>query len=183
MVGGGSIILGSLVAVRARRIAIPIRHCQQRQPRSCAVIPCICVPASPAEVNEVTRAMEFASQERLGMEAAAAALADVARELVGTLDPAQVINRIVSAVAGVFGVSQAALYQTDTAANDLVCAAAVGGAGLEKWVGRRVAKGEGTAGRAFVDGRVVSCSDLTSGPGIILPSGLPTGSTSTGAMP
>jgi signal transduction histidine kinase/CheY-like chemotaxis protein len=171
MVGAGSIILGSLVAVRgARRIAIPISALSTAAAAFVRGDPVHLRPCVIAEVNEVTRAMEFASQERLGMEAAAAALADVARELAGTLDPAQVINRIVSAVAEVFGVSQAALYQTDTAANDLVCVAAVGGVGLEKWVGRRVAKGEGTAGRAFVDGRVVSCSDLTSGPGIILPS-------------
>jgi signal transduction histidine kinase/FixJ family two-component response regulator len=171
MVGGGSIILGSLVAVRgARRIAIPISALSTAAAAFVRGDPVHLRPCVIAEVNEVTRAMEFASQERLGMEAAAAALADVARELAGTLDPAQVMNQIVSAVAEVFGVSQAALYQTDTAANDLVCAAAVGGAGLEKWVGRRVAKGEGTAGRAFADGRVISCSDLTSRPGIILPS-------------
>jgi signal transduction histidine kinase/ActR/RegA family two-component response regulator len=101
-----------------------------------------------AEVNEVARAMEIAGHERQQRETAAAALAEVGRELVSTLDPAQVVNRIVSAVSEVFSVPRTVLYEVDGSTQELVCVAAAGDAGSEEWLGRRLVREDGVAGRA-----------------------------------
>jgi signal transduction histidine kinase/CheY-like chemotaxis protein len=126
-------------------------------------------PSALVEINEVTRAMEIASGERQQAELAAAALAEVGRQLTGTLDPAQVVNGIVSAASEVFRVRQSLLYKVEPATQDVVCMAAAGGADSQLWVGRRMARGEGVAGRVPAEDRIVSSPDVTSDPEINLP--------------
>jgi signal transduction histidine kinase len=147
LVGLGSASLGILLAASgARRIARPMATLAAT---AAAFVKGEAVQfrrSAIAEVNEVARAMEIAGHERQQRESAAAALAEVGRELVSTLDPAQVVNRIVSAVAEVFRVPRAVLYEVDGSNQELVCVAAAGDAGSEEWLGRRVTREDGVAG-------------------------------------
>jgi signal transduction histidine kinase/FixJ family two-component response regulator len=149
LVGVGSVSLGiTLAASGARRIARPMAALAAT---AAAFVKGETVEfrrSAIAEVNEVARAMEIAGHERQQRETAAAALAEVGRELVSTLDPAQVVNRIVCAVAEVFRVRRTVLYEVEGSAQELVCVAAAGDAGSEEWLGRRLAREDGVAGRA-----------------------------------
>jgi len=166
-----ALLLGGIwVAVRgARRISAPMASLATAARALVKDEPVELTRTSLTEVDEVARAMELASQERRQREAAAGALAAVGRELVGTLDPREVVSRILSAVTEVFRVRRTALYQVDGPAQYLVCVASAGDSKTEQWIGQRLAKGEATAGRALAEGRTISSADIISDPEIVLP--------------
>ncbi len=161
LVGGGSTLLGLLAAVvAARRIAGPITSLSAAAAALAEGKAIASARTAIAEVSDVIQAMEQAGQERRRQEAAGAALASVGRELTGTLDPVQVMNRIVSAVLEFFSARRAILYQVDDGADVLVCVATAGDGSAAGWLGQQMAKGAGASGRAFAEARVISSSDV-----------------------
>ena len=66
---------------------------------------------------------------------AARALAQLSRELAGTLDLAQSTERVVRTVARLFGVRHSLLFRLDPASGSLICVAAADGRSREKWIG------------------------------------------------
>ncbi|HKW95995.1 MAG TPA: GAF domain-containing protein [Methylomirabilota bacterium] len=170
LVGGGSTLLGVVLAVLgARRIAGPIASLSTAAEVLMRGGRIEASRSTIEEVNAVTRAMENASEERRRHEVAAEALATVGRDLTGTLDLTQVTNRAVSAVLGLFGVRRAVLYQVNDVEDCLICVAVAGAPAPEKWLGGRLEKGEGVAGRVLAEGRPVSSADIASDPMVILP--------------
>jgi PAS domain S-box-containing protein len=95
-------------------------------------------------------------------ERTARTLAQVGRELLGTLDLAQIGDRIVGAVLEVFEGRRAALYQLEPASRRLVCVAAAGPGEPGRWIGTHVPADHGVAGQAVAARRVVLG---TAGPG------------------
>lgn len=89
-------------------------------------------------------------------ERTARTLAQVGRELLGTLDLAQIGERIVGAVLEVFEGRRAVLYQLEPASGRLVCVAAAGPGDPGRWVGTHVPADHGIAGRAVAGRRVVT---------------------------
>ncbi len=80
---------------------------------------------------------------------AATALAEVGRELVGTLDPGRVTHLIVDAVMRLLRSRSAALYQVVPESAALRCLAVAGGGDARQWVGKVLPAG----GCASVRGR------------------------------
>src|SRR2546426_12386595 len=85
---------------------------------------------------------------------AARALAQLSRELAGTLDLAQSTERVVRTVARLFGVRHSLLFRLDPASGSLICVAA-DGRSREKWIGWTLPAGTGLAGLAVMGGRPV----------------------------
>jgi GAF domain-containing protein len=165
-----STFLGILAAIRgARRIAGPIASLSRGAAALMNGEPVELGRTSLAEVNEVAQAMEAASHERRHRDAAAAALAEVGRELVGTLDLTEIGKRIVSAVCEVFRVRRAVLYRVDPATEELSCLATAGQPDAAGWLGQRLAKGEGVSGQVLAQGKLLSSRDVLSDPGVVLP--------------
>jgi PAS domain S-box-containing protein len=104
---------------------------------------------------------------RLRAERTARALAQVGRELLGTLDLDQIATRIVRAVLDVFRARRAVLYELEPTSRTLVCVAAAGPADAAKWVGCYLPAGAGIAWLA-VDARRLVASEgaLTDGPAL-----------------
>ena len=103
---------------------------------------------------------------RLRAERTARALAQVGRELLGTLDLELVTDRIVRGVLEVFEGRRAVLYELEPASRRLVCVAAAGPDEPAKWVGSHLPAGVGIAWRAVTEGRLVaSAGVLADAPG------------------
>jgi PAS domain S-box-containing protein len=98
--------------------------------------------------------------ERKRAEEIARALADAGRELVGTLEPAEVARRIVDAVIRLFDGRRSALFQLEPASGELVVLASGGADEPERWVGRRFPAGTTVASRAIEEGRPVWSADV-----------------------
>jgi PAS domain S-box-containing protein len=104
---------------------------------------------------------------RLRAERTARALAQVGRELLGTLDLDQIAARIVRAVLDVFRARRAVLYELEPASRTLVCVAAAGPADAAKWVGCHLPAGAGIAWLAVNARRLVASEGaLTDGPAL-----------------
>jgi GAF domain-containing protein/CheY-like chemotaxis protein len=99
----------------------------------------------------------------------ATALAEVGKELAETLDVAQVTDRIVTTVMRLIQGRRAALFQYVPTSGELTCVATAGDTGPEKWLGRSLRLGEGMAGRAAAEGRLIWSADLLTDPRITLP--------------
>ena len=84
---------------------------------------------------------------------AARALAQLSRELAGTLDLAQATERVLQTVVRLFGVPHSLLFRLDAASGSLVCVAAADGGSREKWIGWTLPAGTGLAGLAVREGR------------------------------
>jgi two-component system cell cycle sensor histidine kinase/response regulator CckA len=107
--------------------------------------------------------------ERKRAEEASRALAQVGRELAGTLDLGQAVNLVVSTVLPLFRVRVSALYQIGPHTGALICRATAGGVDPSRWVGRVVARGQSEAARAVVQGRTVRSVDFLSDPRFPVP--------------
>ena len=107
--------------------------------------------------------------QRKRAEETSRALAEVGRELAGTLDVDEATGKVVSAVLALFKARQSSLLRLEDASGSLVCVAAAGEIGHTAWVGQRLAAGEGAAGRAIADGRPVRSPDLLDDPRFVLP--------------
>ncbi len=97
--------------------------------------------------------------ERKRAENAAAAQARVGREIIGTLELEEVLQRIVSTVLELFGVRGAGIFRLEADSGTLVCVALAGG-DPERWVGRTLERGQGAAGRAVLEGHTVRVPDI-----------------------
>ena len=100
---------------------------------------------------------------------AATALAEVGRELVGTLDPGRVTHLIVDAVVRLLRSRSAALYQVVPESAALRCLAVAGGGDARQWVGKILPAGHGVVGRAVSEGRTIWSPDFLAEPNIPVP--------------
>ncbi len=106
--------------------------------------------------------------ERKLTEEATRALADVGRDLTGSLDLGHVASRLVSAVVTLFGARVANLYRLETDPDGLVCIATAGEAQEPRWLGIRVPPGSGVTSIALREGRLVSVADILTDPRVSL---------------
>jgi PAS domain S-box-containing protein len=106
--------------------------------------------------------------ERKLSEEATRALAEVGRDLTGSLDLGHVANRLVSAVVTLFGARVANLYRRETDPDGLVCIATAGEAQEPRWLGIRVPPGSGVTSIALREGRLVSVADILTDPRVTL---------------
>jgi signal transduction histidine kinase len=97
------------------------------------------------------------------------ARAQLERELVGTLDPAQAGDRVVSSLLRLFGVRRSVLFELDRASRRFACIATAGHADPEKWIGWTVPEGVDVTGLAVAEGRSVWSADLLADPRFTLP--------------
>ncbi len=106
--------------------------------------------------------------ERKLTEEATRALAEVGRDLTGSLDLGKVASRLVSAVVTLFGARVANLYRLETDPDGLVCIATAGEAQEPRWLGIRVPPGSGVTSIALREGRLVSVADILTDPRVSL---------------
>ncbi len=99
----------------------------------------------------------------------AAALSQVGKEIAESLDVSQVTDRIVTAVLQLLRGQRAALFQLESPEGALICVATAGPGDRDKWLGRRLAPGEGIAGWAVLDGHAVWATNLLTDPRLTLP--------------
>jgi signal transduction histidine kinase len=128
------------------------------------------------------RALELSSRANASLRAevaegrraeeAAKALAQIGRELVGTLDPNQVAERITSTVVGLFGARNSDLFQLESDSGSLVCLASAGPAATGKWAGRSLGPGEAIVSLAVAEGRPAWTADILADPRIRPPAWL-----------
>lgn len=133
-------------------------------------------PKTPAQLEaeiqalrERILALERRASELERAEESAKALAEVGRELAGTLDVAQATDRVVSTALRLFRVRRAVLYQLDRDSGALVCVAAAGEGSATNWIGCTLPPGAGVAGMAVAAGRTVWSADLIRDTRITLP--------------
>ncbi len=107
--------------------------------------------------------------ERKQAEDAAAALARVSHELVGTLDFGEATERAVSTVLDLFRVRRAVLFRLDPASGLLACVAVAGAGDRGQWVGRTLPVGMGATGLAMRERRVVWSRDVAADPRLDIP--------------
>jgi GAF domain-containing protein/anti-sigma regulatory factor (Ser/Thr protein kinase) len=113
-------------------------------------------------------ALESAEVRRRRAEETARALIDVGRELVGTLDLAQGIDRVVTTVLDLFKVRRTVLYRVEPASGNLLCVAAAGEGDPAKWIGRTLEPGVGVAGLSVSEARAVWSADPLTDPRVTL---------------
>jgi signal transduction histidine kinase/DNA-binding response OmpR family regulator len=117
--------------------------------------------ATEAEVLQARlAALELRAAELSRAERASRALAEIGRELAGTLDLDQTTRRIVDIVGEFFGAPAANLFRLEADGRSLTCVATGGRHRDERWVGRRYALEDGSAGRAVTTGRIVYWPDI-----------------------
>jgi PAS domain S-box-containing protein len=102
--------------------------------------------------------------DRRRAERTARALAQVGRELLGTLDLGQIADRIVRSVLDVFQAGRAVLYEHEPVSRTLVCLAAAGPDEPAQWVGTHLPAGVGIAWRAVSEERVVASAGVLADP-------------------
>jgi len=107
--------------------------------------------------------------DRKRAQEAAAALADIGRELAGTLDLNEVVARTLERLVHLLSVGRAGVYIVDPGSGRLRCLAAAGEASPEAAVGREMAPGQGLMWKAITLGQVVASPDLLSEPAIEQP--------------
>jgi C4-dicarboxylate-specific signal transduction histidine kinase len=97
------------------------------------------------------------------------ALADLARELSGTLDPTTVAERTVDSIVRLLGARTAILFRRDPASGDLVTVATIGIDRRSFPLGTRLPAGAGATGQAVSRREVVITADVLAEPGISMP--------------
>ena len=98
--------------------------------------------------------------ERKPAEWTARAFARIGHELVETLDPAKVTDRIVTTVFERFRAVRVNLYRLDPRSRALVCVATAGETGPDAWLGTALLPGESLTARAIEEGRSGWSSDV-----------------------
>ncbi len=96
-------------------------------------------------------------------------LAELARELSGTLDPNTVAQRTVDSIVRLLGAKTAILFRLDPASGALVAVATSGFTNPAFPIGSALAPGAGATGRAVRELRVVITSDVLAEPEISMP--------------
>jgi PAS domain S-box-containing protein len=110
--------------------------------------------------------------ERTRAQEAAAALAQVGRQLAAMLDPNQVVQHALDAVMRLLHVGRAALYLLEPATGVLHCLAAAGEESTAELVGRQLPPGNGILGHAVRLGRPVASPDVMREPDVTMPAWL-----------
>lgn len=100
------------------------------------------------------------------------ALAELARELSGTLDPIAVAQRTVDSIVRLLGARTAILFRLDPASGALVAVATTGFTSPTFPIGSVLPAGAGATGQAVRQRRVVITSDVLAEPGISMPADL-----------
>ena len=155
---------------RQRGEAIPDRYefDAQRRDGTLVTVECMVTPivweGRPATVSTV-----LDISERKRGEAAVRALAEIGRELVGTVGLEAVTRMIVARVQEVFGAGFVRLYRLGPRPDHLTCVAAAGGRAPETWIGLVIPLGEGVTGRAVAEGRPFWSADVRADPRITIP--------------
>ena len=125
-----------------------------------------------AELSRTNKELAGKLIERIRSEEAAMALAAMTRDIVEPLEPGRVHHRIVTTIIDLARARHAMLYWLDPVSQDLVCVA-IAGVGGDTWLGRRMPAGDGLAGRAIGEQRVLcvreSAADDGSGPTVAVP--------------
>ena len=124
-------------------------------------------PARPAQGQLLMIVRDIT--ERKQAEDAAAALARVSHELVGTLDFAEATERVVSTVLHLFRVRRTVLFRLDPASGSLACVAVAGAGDRDQWVGRILPPAMGASGLAMRERRVVWSRDVAADPRLDIP--------------
>lgn len=129
------------------------------------------------EVTDLRRrvpALQRLAAGRKSRGKAAQALAEMARELAGTLDLGQATRVVVSTVLRLFRVRFSVLYGFGEMSGLLACIAAAGEGNGSKWVGQTLAGGEGVTGLPLEleEGRAMGFPDALADPRLRLPEGL-----------
>jgi signal transduction histidine kinase len=122
-----------------------------------------------SELDDLRRALAQAIGERARAEAAAHALADVARSVSMSLDPDVVAHSTVDHVCRLVNVDVAVLFRLEPKSGDLISVAmSAGGAAVheEPFV---VPRGLGAAGTAAREGRPIMSADVVADPHLTLP--------------
>jgi PAS domain S-box-containing protein len=99
----------------------------------------------------------------------AAALADIGRELAGTLDLNEVVARTLERLVHLLSVGRAGVYIVDPRTGHLRCLAAAGESRPEAAVGRELAPGQGLMWKAIALGHAVASPDILNEPEIEQP--------------
>ena len=84
--------------------------------------------------------------------------------LVDRLDIDQLLHDIVARAAELMATEHGYLYTRDREADDMVCVVGIGRMGGE-WLGARIGRGQGVAGRAWESGQTVAVDDYRNWPG------------------
>jgi PAS domain S-box-containing protein len=92
------------------------------------------------------------------------ALAQIDRELAGTLDLARTTARIVTAVRELLHAHRSLLFELDRGGRSMVCVAAAGAGDPAEWIGRSVPAHAGISGLAIRHGEPRWSSDLLADP-------------------
>jgi PAS domain S-box-containing protein len=125
---------------------------------------------TPLDIEIVASGITFAGRaarlvlahditERKRAEAATATLAQVGRDLTGTLDLTEAMRRIVTTIVSFFSVRSAALYRVSEPDHGLICLAEAGTTS-GPWVGRTIPPGAGVVGPAVAEDRIVAATDV-----------------------
>jgi PAS domain S-box-containing protein len=123
--------------------------------------------AQIVDITQRKRAEEEAGQALAAAEQARAELARQAREvgalhettldLIRRLEPTSLLEAILTRAAGLMGTTHAYLYEVDEGADELVVRVGTGLFG--KYVGYRLRRGDGLAGRVFESGEPLAVDD------------------------
>jgi PAS domain S-box-containing protein len=100
---------------------------------------------------------------------AAAALAEVGRELAGTLNVDELLDRILVRVIRLLRARRGNVFSLDPATGALPCLASQGEAQAELMVGKVLGRGEGVVGHALARGGPVASPDMLNDPALALP--------------
>jgi PAS domain S-box-containing protein len=84
--------------------------------------------------------------------------------LVDRLDVDQLLRDIVARAAELVGTEHGYLYTLERSSNDMVCVVGIGKMGGD-WLGARIKRGQGVAGRAWDAGQTVAVDDYRTWPG------------------
>jgi diguanylate cyclase (GGDEF)-like protein len=137
--------------------------------------------ALKAELQEQHRLLDAANRQLEGRLRALAALADLSHALAATLDPDALCRAVSEAVGRRLGFTAFAMFVLDEEAGDLVVKSAFGVDGRAE--GSRLAIGDGAAGVAARDKRVVLVRDVGADPRTSVRTWLPPGAGSLVAAP
>ena len=107
--------------------------------------------------------------ERKRAEWTARAFARIGHELVETLDPTKVTDRIVTTVLERFRAVRVNLYRLDPRSRALLCVATAGEAGPDAWLGTALLPGESLTARAVEEGRSGWSPDVLADPRVMEP--------------
>ena len=99
----------------------------------------------------------------------ARAFARIGHELVETLDPTKVTDRIVTTVFERFRAVRVNLYRLDPRSRALVCVATAGETGPDAWLGTALLPGESLTARAVEEGRPGWSPDVIADPRVMEP--------------